>query len=186
VLKYQIDTGLRSRLGIAPSNFEQVLTPPDSDLAQAMVKDPLIFQHLGLTKTATEYAVEEAQTNRTQDTLLELGRGMAFVGRQVRLTAGRTDQWVDLLMFHTEQLRYVVIELKVGDFEISFVSQLGTYVVMVDDLLRNPEIHAPTVGILLCQGKDEAIVRYTLASSAASMAVAERLLRRSSRIGTPL
>jgi len=64
VLGFQIDSDVRGRLGSAPSNFEQVLTPPDSDLAQAMIKDPLIFQHLGLVKPATEHAVEEALMNR--------------------------------------------------------------------------------------------------------------------------
>lgn len=173
ILRLQIDTGLRQRSGGATSNFVQTLTAPDSDLAQGMTKDPYIFQHIGLTESLSEHTVEEALVSRVQDTLLELGRGMAFVGRQVRITAGGKDQWVDLLLFHTEQLRYVVIELKVGEFEPAFVGQLGTYVVAVDDLLRHPEIHAPTVGLLLCQGKDEAWVRYALASTAAPLAVAD-------------
>jgi hypothetical protein len=124
VLKFQIDTDLRRRLGSATSNFARALTPPDSDLAQGMTKDPLVFQHLGLTKPLTEHDLEEALTNRIQDTLLELG-------------------------------------------------QLGAYVAVVDDLLRRPGIHAPTVGLLLCQGKNEAWVRYALVGMASSVAVAD-------------
>ncbi|MCL2464600.1 MAG: PDDEXK nuclease domain-containing protein [Micrococcales bacterium] len=173
VLAYQIDTKLRDRLGTAPSNFADRLESSDSELAQAMVKDPYVFEHVALTTPLAERTVEEALTNRIQDTLLELGRGMAFVGRQVRFTVDGVDRYVDLVLFHTEQLRYVVVELKVQPFEPGFVGQLGTYVAIVDDVLRCPAIHAPTVGLLLCTGKREATVRYALASSAAPLAIAQ-------------
>jgi hypothetical protein len=76
-------------------------------------------------------------------------------------------------MFHVEQLRYIVVELKVTDFEPEHLGQLATYVTMVDDLVRNRQIHAPTVSLLLCTGKREATVRYALASAAAPVAVAQ-------------
>jgi len=104
--------------------------------------------------------------------MLQLGRGMAFVGRQVRLIVpdDRTDAvsefYVDLLFFHVTQLRYVVVELKVGPFEPAHLGQLGTYVAIVDDQYRRPGIHAPTVGI-------GPVVRYSLASTAAPIAVAD-------------
>jgi predicted nuclease of restriction endonuclease-like (RecB) superfamily len=115
----------------------------------------------------------QIQVERLQDTLLELGRGIAFVGRQVRLTVDGADCWVDLLLFHVEQLRYIAVELKVGVFEPAHIGQLGTWVAMVDGMLRRPEIHAPTVGILLCSGKRESVVRYALASTASPVAVAD-------------
>ncbi|MDR2565435.1 MAG: DUF1016 domain-containing protein [Bifidobacteriaceae bacterium] len=64
-------------------------------------------------------------------------------------------------------------ELKATDFEPEYLGALGTYVTMVDGLVRNPEIHAPTIGLLLCTGKREATVRFALASTAAPVAVAE-------------
>jgi hypothetical protein len=76
-------------------------------------------------------------------------------------------------LFHVVQLRYVVIELKVGAFEAGHLGQLGAYVAMVDDLLRRPGLHRPTVGILLCTGKAESIVKYALASTAVPVAVAD-------------
>jgi predicted nuclease of restriction endonuclease-like (RecB) superfamily len=186
ILRLQIDTDLRHRLGSAPSNFAQTLPSPDSDLAQGLTKDPVVFQHLGLTGPMNEQALEDALMDRIQDTLLELGRGMALVGRQVRITADGKNQWIDLLLFHTEQLRYIVIELKISEFETGFVGQLGSYVVAVDDLLRRSEIHAPTVGILLCQGKNEAWVRYALASASAPLAVADwRMLPVDARAALP-
>jgi hypothetical protein len=98
---------------------------------------------------------------------------MTLAGRQFRLTVDGVDRRIDLLMFNTHQLRYLVIELKVTDFEPAFLGELGTYVAMVDEMVRDPEIHAPTIGLLLCTGKREATVRFALAATAAPVAVAE-------------
>ncbi|MEV8026587.1 PDDEXK nuclease domain-containing protein [Cellulosimicrobium funkei] len=97
---------------------------------------------------------------------------MAFVGRQVRFTVNGDELVIDLLLFHVEQLRYVVVELKIGQFEPAHIGQLGTYVALVDDRLRKPDRHAHTVGILLVAGRNEAIVRYALAGAPAPLAVA--------------
>lgn len=179
VLELQIRSGLRTALGAAPTNFTAALDSADSELAQQLVKDPYVFEHLALVKTLAERDVEQALMDRLQATMQELGRGMAFVGRQVRLSVpdDQTDAvsefYVDLLFFHVEQLRYVVVELKVGDFEPAHLGQLGFYVAVVEDQYRRPEKHAPTVGILLCTGKAGPVVRYSLASTAAPVAVAD-------------
>lgn len=181
VLEHQIKVGLRTALGMAPTNFTAALDAPDSELAQQLVKDPYVFEHLAYVDRIAERDVEQALMDRLQDTLLEFGRGMAFIGRQVRLSVpdDRSNQvsefYVDLLLFHVEQLRYVVVELKVGNFEPAHLGQLGTYVAIVDDQYRNHAIHAPTVGILLCTGKAGPVVRYSLASTAAPVAVADYL-----------
>jgi len=186
VLTLQIQSGLRQRLGSAPSNFAEALPPSDSDLAQQITKDPYVFQHAGLTRGVAEKELEQALIDRIEDTLLELGRGMALAGRQVRLTVDGVDRHVDLLLFHTEQLRYIVIELKAKPFEPEFIGALSTYVTMIDGLVRNPAIHAPTVGILLCTGKREATVRFALAGTAAPVAVAEwQTLTDEARAGLP-
>jgi len=173
VLRFQIKNGLRKRMGAAPSNFEATLPPPDSDLTQQMTKDPYVFEIAALTDRMTEHDLEQALIDRLEHTLLELGRGMTLVGRQVRLTVDGVDRFLDLLMFHVEQLRYVVIELKVKDFEPGQLGQLSTYVAMVDGLVRNPAIHGPTVGLLLCTGKHESTVRFALAGTASPVAVAQ-------------
>jgi len=116
--------------------------------------------------------------DRLQDTLTEFGRGMAFVGRQVRFAVtdrkGRTDELVlDLLLYHIPQSRYVVVELKVGDCTPGCLGQLAAYVGVVDAELRDPDRQAPTIGVVLCTGKNEAIVRYTLANMSAVLGVAD-------------
>lgn len=174
VLEHQIAVDLRAAVGAAPANFADALDPGDSDLARELVKDPYVFEHLGMVTTRRERDVEQALMDRLQDTLMELGRGMSLVGRQFHLPLdGGAEFVLDLLLFHVEQLRYVVVELKVGPFTPGHLGQLGAYVAAVDGELRRPDLHAPTIGILLCTGKNATAVRYALASSAAAVAVAD-------------
>jgi predicted nuclease of restriction endonuclease-like (RecB) superfamily len=171
VLRLQISRRLRERVGAAPSNFTGQLPAPESDLAQQLTKDPYVFEFLDLDERSRERDVERALMDRLQETLLEFGRGFAFVGRQVHFEVGGDDFYVDLVLFHVEQLRYVVVELKIGRFKPDYAGQLGFYVAVVDDRMRRT-IHAPTVGILLCASRNDAVVRYSLANTTAPMAVA--------------
>jgi predicted nuclease of restriction endonuclease-like (RecB) superfamily len=123
-------------------------------------------------KQIAERDREQALMDRIQDTLLELGRGMAFVGRQYRIEVGGDEFFVDLLFFHVTQLRYVVVELKVGKFQPAHIGQIGAYVAMVDGEIRKPDLHAQTVGILLCTERNDATLDYALASTASPVAVA--------------
>lgn len=171
-LEFEIKTDLRKRLGSAPSNFTATLDAAESDLAQQAVKDTYVFEHLDPGEHRAERDRERALMNRIQDTLLELGRDMAFVGRQYRIEVGGDEFFVDLLFFHVTQLRYVVVELKVGKFQPAHMGQIGTYVAMVDGEVRDPELHAKTVGILLCTERNDATLDYALASTASPVAVA--------------
>nr|WP_254678236.1 PDDEXK nuclease domain-containing protein [Curtobacterium sp. SGAir0471] len=98
-------------------------------------------------------------------------RGFAFVGRQVHFEVEGSDFFVDLLFFHVEQLRYVVVELKTGAFRPENLGQLTYYVALVDDRLRRDH-HAETVGLLLVGGKNDAVVRYALSAANAPVGVA--------------
>jgi len=84
VLEHFIKVNLKAQLGAAPTNFSTTLPPLDSELAQQIVKDPYVSEHLAMVDELTERKVEQARMDRLQDTLTEFGRGMAFVGRQVR------------------------------------------------------------------------------------------------------
>jgi predicted nuclease of restriction endonuclease-like (RecB) superfamily len=171
-LEFEIKMDLKSRLGSAPSNFATTLEAADSDLAQQVVKDSYVFEHLDPGKQIAERDREQALMDRIQATLLELGRGMAFVGRQFRIEVGGDEFFVDLLFFHLAQLRYVVVELKIGKFQPAHMGQIGTYVAMVDGEVRDPAVHARTVGILLCTERNGATLDYALASTASPVAVA--------------
>jgi predicted nuclease of restriction endonuclease-like (RecB) superfamily len=95
VLEHHVATGLHRRTGAAPSNFDQHLDPIDPDQAQEIVRDPYVFDFLDLIERSTERALEQALTDRLQDTLAELGPGFAFVGRQHPFTVENQDFHVD-------------------------------------------------------------------------------------------
>lgn len=166
----RIAADTRSRVGAAQSNYGAQLEPTDSTRAQLLTRDPYVFDFLSLSEHAHERDVEQALIERIERTLLELGDGFAFVGRQKHFEVNGDDFYIDLLFFHTVQLRYVVVELKIGKFEPAHAGQLGFYVALVDDRLRLPA-HAPTVGILLCTDRNEAVVRYALGSTPQPVAV---------------
>lgn len=171
VLAHQIVTALHEREGTAPSNFLETLDSPSSELAQQLTKDPYALDFLAIDSDATERELETRLTSRIEQTLAELGSGFAFVGRQVHFDVDGDDFYIDLLFFHVEQLRYVVIELKTTKFDPRDAGQLGFYVALVDDRLRIPGKHSPTVGILLVAEKNETVVRYALAGTAQPVAV---------------
>ncbi|QQQ64356.1 PDDEXK nuclease domain-containing protein [Paenarthrobacter ureafaciens] len=159
------------RTGAAPSNFTQQLVAQDSELAQQIAKDPYNFEFLGLSGTVAERDLELALTSRITETLRELGPGFSFVGRQVHFDVDGDDYYIDMLFFHMDQNRYVVIELKTGKFQPEYAGKLNFYVALVDDMLRR-EHHNETIGILICGTKNDRSVRYSLGRSTSPMAVA--------------
>lgn len=172
VLLNMIMGQLHRRVGAAPSNFDELLPATETDLARELTKDPYIFDFLAQARPRLERDLEQALMDRMQQTLAELGNGFAFVGRQVHFEVDDNDFYIDLLFFHITQLRYVVIELKSVKFTPEFAGKLGFYVALVDDRLRNPDVHAETVGILLCASKDDGVVEYALRSTSQPVAIA--------------
>lgn len=171
VLAHQITTRLHERESAAPTNFSRTLQRPDADQAQEITKDPYALQFLAVDSDISERNLEERMVNRILETMRELGPGFAFVGRQVHFEIEGDDFYVDLLFFHVEQLRYVVIELKTTKFDPRDAGQIGFYVSVVEDRLRLPGKHQPTVGILLVASKNDTVVRYALASTTNPVAV---------------
>lgn len=173
VLLNQIMNRLHTRAGAAPSNFPTQLPAADSELAQQLTRDPYVLDFLDLTAPAAERDLEQALMTRLHDFLLELGHGYAFVGRQYHFTVEGDDFYIDLLFFNWAQSRFVVVELKIGNFAPEHLGKLGFYVSWVDANLRDHDRHLPTVGILLCSGRNDSVVRYSLASTTQPLAVAD-------------
>lgn len=172
VLVAQIETGLHQRQGAAITNFPQTLPSPDSDLAQQTLKDPYILDFLDLAEDAREREMERGLVEHIRDFLLELGVGFSFVGSQVHLEVGGDDFYLDMLFYHLRLRSYVVIELKVGEFKPEYAGKLNFYLSAVDDLLRHAD-DAPTIGLLLCKGKNRVVVEYALRDTSKPIGVAE-------------
>ena len=161
VLVHQIETGLHRRLGAALTNFDRTLPKPQSDLAQQLLKDPYNFDFLSLGEEAQERDLERALVNHIRDFLLELGVGFAFVGSQYHLEIEGDDFYIDLLFYHLRLRCYVVIDLKMKEFQPEYSGKMNFYISAVDDLLRHPD-DQPTIGIILCRGKKKTVAEYAL------------------------
>jgi predicted nuclease of restriction endonuclease-like (RecB) superfamily len=172
VLRLQIENALHKRQGKAATNFPVTLPPADSDMAVQVFKDPYLFDFLGTADTRRERDVEQALVDHIQKFLLEMGKGFAFVGRQVHMEVEGEDFYLDLLFYHYVLRRFVVIELKAVPFDAAFVGKLNLYLSAVDDLLRQPD-DKPTIGLLLCQSKNRLVVEYALRGLQKPIGVAE-------------
>lgn len=160
-LKVQIDSQALLRQGATVSNFAARLPAPQSDLVQQALKDPYVFDFLTLETQFHERELETGLVRHLEKFLLELGQGFAFVGRQYPMSAGDNDFYIDLLFYHLKLRCFVVIELKRGDFKPEFAGKLNFYCNLVDDRLRHPD-DAPTIGLILCQDKDNVLAEYAL------------------------
>ncbi len=92
--------------------------------------------------------------------LLELGRGFAFVGSQVPITVGEETFYLDLLFYDVRLHCYFVIELRVGKFKPEYAGKLNFYLSAVDGMMRT-ERDQPTIGLLLCESHERAVVEYS-------------------------
>jgi predicted nuclease of restriction endonuclease-like (RecB) superfamily len=164
VLVNNLRSDLYSRQGKAPSNFTKLLPSPQSDLAQEIIKDPYNFDFITLAKKHRERELQDALTDNLTNLMLELGQGFAYVGKRVNLVVGSKELEIDVLFYHLKLHCYVVVELKVEDFEASFMGQLGIYVTAVDEQLRT-DVDNPTIGLLICKTKDNVYAEYALKSS---------------------
>lgn len=161
ILEAQIEARLHERQGQAITNFQHTPPAPQSELAQQILKDPYNFDFLSLHDEAIERDLEQGLLKHLEKFVLELGVGFAFVGRQYHLEVGGEDFYIDLLFYHLKLRCFVVIELKMGEFKPADAGQLNFYLSAADDLLRYPS-DQPTIGILLCKGKNKALAEYAL------------------------
>ena len=127
------------------------------------IKDPYVLDFLGLpdSKQIRESALESAIINNLQSFLLELGKGFAFVARQKRLQYEDRFFYVDLVFYNCILKCYLLIDLKIGRLEHQDVGQIDSYVRMFDDLFVAADDN-PSIGLILCSEKNEAIARYSV------------------------
>jgi predicted nuclease of restriction endonuclease-like (RecB) superfamily len=161
VLVLQIKSRLHEREGKALTNFQRELPPPESDMAERILKDPYNFDFLTVTEAAKEREIERGLLTHLRDLLLELGRGFSFVGSQVPLTVDGQTFYIDLLFYHVRLHRYFVFELKVGAFQPEHAGKLGFYLAAVNRTMRTP-VEGPSIGVLLCESRSGPIVEFAL------------------------
>lgn len=171
-LEVNIRKRLHERQGKAVTNFEQRLPAPDSYLAHETLKDPYLFDFLGLGDDAHEREIENALVRHITRFLLELGSGFAFVSRQFRLEVSEKEFFIDLLFYHTRLKCYVVVELKATEFKPEHAGQLNFYLTAVDKQVKAADDNQ-TIGLLLCKTQDRLVAEYALSGIDKPIGVAE-------------
>ena len=172
VMWHHISTQLHVRSGKAVTNFAQRLPAPDSELARNTLKDPYLFDFLGVSDEAHERDIEIAMTRHVTKLMMELGEGFAFAGRQVNVEVDGQDFYIDLLFYNYRLHRFLVVELKAGEFKPEHAGQLNFYVTLVDEKLKS-EDDKPTLGLLLCKKQHRIVAEYALRGMTQPIGVAE-------------
>lgn len=172
VLLNFLDTDLYERQGNAITNFQYTLPKAESDLAQELTKDPYNFDFIAIRQGYNEKELKDALMDNVQNFLMELGTGFAFVGREYRLQVGETEQYIDMLFYNIARHCYVVVEVKIVEFEPSFISQTATYVSAVNHILKGAG-DTQTIGLLICKTKDNILAKYAVETSTEPIGISE-------------
>jgi predicted nuclease of restriction endonuclease-like (RecB) superfamily len=137
-------------------------TTPLAESPKDYLRDPYIFDFLGLpSQSAVESEIEQALINNLQKFLLELGKGFAFVERQQRISTEDQDFYIDVVFYNFKLKCFLLIDLKVGKLNHQDVGQMDTYVRMYDQLKKQPDDN-PSIGLILCSQKSEAVAKYSV------------------------
>nr|VFJ55988.1 MAG: Predicted nuclease of restriction endonuclease-like (RecB) superfamily, DUF1016 family [Candidatus Kentron sp. DK]VFJ69483.1 MAG: Predicted nuclease of restriction endonuclease-like (RecB) superfamily, DUF1016 family [Candidatus Kentron sp. DK] len=127
------------------------------------IKDPYVLEFLQLPEAGQvkESRLEQAIIDELQKFLLELGKGFSFVARQMRISTETSHFFIDLVFYNYLLKCFVILDLKTDKLSHQDIGQMDMYVRMFDDLKRGEDDN-PTIGIILCDSKDETIVKYSV------------------------
>ena len=169
-LDRQISTLYYERLALS-TNKQSVVEEAEQKLANYTAEDfihtPVVLEFLNLKDYPSlhESTLEQALIDNLQDFLLELGKGFCFVARQKRMRYDDEDFYLDLVFYHSILKCHVLIDLKLGKLTHQDVGQMDSYIRMYDALYKNEDDN-PTIGLILCSQKNEAIARYSVLNDA--------------------
>lgn len=157
-LRKKIDSMLFERTAISkkPELVAQteldMLRKEDRLTPNLVFRDPYILEFLNLDDRYLEKDIEDAIMRELEQFLLELGIGFCFIARQKRIVIDDENFHIDLLFFHRQLKRLVVVELKMGDFKAEYKGQMELYLRWLDKYERSKDEEAP-IGLILCAGK---------------------------------
>jgi predicted nuclease of restriction endonuclease-like (RecB) superfamily len=153
----------RGEQGLLPDSRERL--PGDKVQPSHLLKSPMVLEFLGLPdfRELHESKLEQAIIDNLQNFLLELGKGFSFVARQKRLRFGDDDFYVDLVFYNYVLKCFLLLDLKMGKLTHADVGQMDGYVRLYEDQFKIPGDN-PTIGLLLCSDKSEAVAKYSILS----------------------
>lgn len=179
-LERQISTLYYERL--LSSQEKQLVEQEAQDKTQALVespkdylRDPYILDFLNLQdQTYQENELEQAIISHLQQFLLELGKGFAFVERQQRIRFDDEDFYIDLVFYNFKLKCFLLVDLKLGKLKHQDVGQMDTYVRLYDEQRKSHDDN-PTIGLVLCSEKSEAVVKYSVLADQQQLFAAQYL-----------
>ncbi len=167
-LERQLNSAVYERTTLSNETLQKSLP----QLPQNFFKDPYIFEFLELPDGHSEKDLEKALILNLQKFILEIGKGFTYMGNQYRLQVGNKDYFTDLLFYHRDLQCLVLFELKIQEFEPEFLGKLNFYLEAIDRDVKRP-FENPSIGILLCKGKDTEVVEYAMARNTSPAIIAD-------------
>jgi len=169
-LQRQIGSSLYERLALSQDKDEIIRLSKEGQTIKKssdIIKDPIVLEFMGLKSDASysETALETAIIIKLQDFLLEMGKGFLFEARQKRFSFEERNFYVDLVLYNRLLQCYVLIDLKMDDLTHQDLGQMQMYVNYYDRYVKQ-DFEKPTIGILLCERKNDALVELTLPTDA--------------------
>lgn len=150
-------------------------TQPLAETNKEYLRDPYILDFLNLQdKTYQESELEQAIITNLQQFLLELGKGFAFVERQKRVRFDDEDFYIDLVFYNFKLKCFLLVDLKIGKLKHQDVGQMDTYVRLYDQTIKSSDDN-PSIGLVLCSEKSEAVVKYSVLSEQKQLFAAKYL-----------
>lgn len=172
-LERQIDSMLYERTMLSQAKNKELI---ERHPAVSALRDSYVLEFLDVPEDFKEKDLRKAIIANLKKFILEFGKDFTFVGEEYRVQVGNTDFFIDLLFFNRALSCLVAVELKVGKFKPEHLGQLNFYLEALNRDVKKPEEN-PSVGLILCTYKDDAVVEYALSSSLSPAMVADYTLK---------
>ncbi len=172
-LERQIDSAYYQRYLLSVNKPLPEVVP---NVVKGNILDTYVLEFLDLPEQYTENNLKKAIIGNLKSFILEFGKDFTFIGEEYRVQVGGQDFYIDLLFYNRALSCLVAIELKIGKFKPEHIGQLNFYLEALDrDVKKTNE--NPSVGVILCATKDDAVVEYALSRSMSPTMVAEYTLK---------
>lgn len=172
-LERQLDSAIYERTILSQNNILPESVHPVTGTA---FKDSYVFEFLGLPEDHSESDLQKGLLKNLKMFLPELGRDFLLIGEEFKVQVGSHDYYIDLLFYHRELQCLVAFELKITDFKPEYLGKINFYLEALDRDVKKPNEN-PSIGILLCKGKDTEVVEYALSRSLSPTLVSEYSLK---------
>ena len=170
-LERQINSGVFERTMLGSQKLSAVLREIQPSVENSF-RDKYVFEFLDLPAEYSESDLQKSLIANFRKFILEIGKDFAYLGEGYRLQVGNQDFYLDLLFYHRGLQCLVNFELKIKPFKPEFLGKLNFYLEALDRDVKK-EHENPSIGILLCKGKDDTVVEYALARNVSPAVIAD-------------